>query len=132
MSLSAPVAQWIRASASGAEGRRFKSSQARYNIASGLLAQLVEQLTLNQRVAGSNPARLTIKQWLIMDATDAILTNDDSKKNFLLLAGNVRKLFKAILPDPAANKYYAEYSLFNVIADKIIAESGDVDISLAI
>ena len=27
--LSAPVAQWIRASASGAEGRRFESSQAR-------------------------------------------------------------------------------------------------------
>ncbi len=27
----------------------------------GPLAQLVEQLTLNQRVAGSNPARLTFK-----------------------------------------------------------------------
>jgi hypothetical protein len=26
----APVAQWIRASASGAEGRRFESSQARF------------------------------------------------------------------------------------------------------
>lgn len=70
-----------------------------------------------------------LKIKLIMDATDAILTNDDSKKNFLLLAGNVRKLFKAILPDPDANKYYPKYSLFNVIADKIIAESGDVDIS---
>jgi type I restriction enzyme R subunit len=70
-----------------------------------------------------------LKIKLIMDATDAILTNDDSKKNFLLLAGNVRKLFKAILPDPEANKYYLKYSLFNVLADKIIAESGDVDIS---
>jgi hypothetical protein len=28
--LDAPVAQWIRASASGAEGRRFESSQARF------------------------------------------------------------------------------------------------------
>jgi hypothetical protein len=27
----------------------------------GPLAQLVEQLTFNQRVAGSNPARLTTK-----------------------------------------------------------------------
>ena len=27
---NAPVAQWIRASASGAEGRRFKPSQARH------------------------------------------------------------------------------------------------------
>ena len=32
----------------------------RVNKTSGPLAQLVEQLTLNQRVAGSNPARLTI------------------------------------------------------------------------
>lgn len=66
---------------------------------------------------------------LIMDATDAVLTNDESKKKFLLLSGNVIKLFKAILPDPNANTYYPKYSLFNVIADKIIAESGDVDIS---
>ncbi len=59
--MSAPVAQLDRASASGAEGRRFESSQARFQT-SGPLAQLVEQLTLNQRVAGSNPARLTIKK----------------------------------------------------------------------
>jgi hypothetical protein len=97
--VNAPVAQRIRASASGAEGRRFESSQARQTFylsgygsgqysflsiapkeltanasfcftirlkfsvsfpLSGPLAQLVEQLTLNQRVAGSNPARLTI------------------------------------------------------------------------
>ena len=56
----APVAQLDRASASEAEGRRFKSSQARLYKSCGPLAQLVEQLTLNQRVAGSNPARLTI------------------------------------------------------------------------
>jgi hypothetical protein len=56
----APVAQLDRASASGAEGRRFESSQARLYKSCGPLAQLVEQLTLNQRVAGSNPARLTI------------------------------------------------------------------------
>ncbi len=31
-----------------------------YNIGSAPLAQLVEQLTLNQRVAGSSPARRTI------------------------------------------------------------------------
>ena len=66
-----------RASASEAEGRRFESSQARQDswglsriragfksltdnrICLGPLAQLVEQLTLNQRVAGSIPARPT-------------------------------------------------------------------------
>ena len=70
-----------------------------------------------------------LKIKLIKDATDSILTNDESKKKFLLLAGNVYKLFKAILPDPAANKYYPKYVLINVIACKIQAESGEVDIS---
>lgn len=66
---------------------------------------------------------------LIKDATDAILVNDDSKRRYLLLSGNVKKLFKAILPDPNANRYYEKYALFNVIADKIRAETGEVDIS---
>lgn len=70
-----------------------------------------------------------LKIKLIKDAADSILANDESKKKFLLLAGNVYKLFKAILPDPDANKYYPKYALFNVIADKIRAESGEVDIS---
>ena len=45
----------------------------------GPLAQLVEQLTLNQRVAGSNPARLTIKNqgvthlWLTPFLLDCIV-----------------------------------------------------------
>ena len=61
----APVAQLDRASASGAEGHRFKSCQAHQpptlfeHSPGGPLAQLVEQLTLNQRAAGSTPARPT-------------------------------------------------------------------------
>ena len=69
----APVAQLDRASASGAEGHRFKSCQAhqqtskgrqphtdiRTHIPGGPLAQLVEQLTLNQRAVGSTPTRPT-------------------------------------------------------------------------
>ena len=69
----APVAQLDRASASGAEGHRFKSCQAHqtqardrathrylpHNIPGGPLAQLVEQLTLNQRAVGSTPTRPT-------------------------------------------------------------------------
>ena len=68
-----------RASASGAEGHRFKSCQAHHNRSNitdvgsalenrqdlldtqpgGPLAQLVEQLTLNQRAVGSTPTRPT-------------------------------------------------------------------------
>lgn len=69
---------------------------------------------------------------LIKDATDAILVNDESKKKYLLLADNVKKLFKAILPDVEAKNFYDKYALFNVIADKIRAETGEIDISQVI
>ena len=53
----APVAQLDRAADFGSAGWGFESSQARLV---GPLAQLVEQLTLNQRVGGSSPSRLTL------------------------------------------------------------------------
>ena len=82
----APVAQLDRAFASGAKGRRFESCRARHFVAvnelflakrygpsqrsrsrltnvflcGGPLAQLAEQQTLNLKVPGSIPGRLTI------------------------------------------------------------------------
>ena len=82
---NAPVAQLDRALASEAKGRAFESRRAHHitkafilflhhrgkisiirslsqsiPFVNGPLAQLVEQLTLNQRVEGSTPSRLTI------------------------------------------------------------------------
>ena len=67
---AAPVAQLDRALASEAKGRRFDSCRAHHlelvappsfagEGVRGPLAQLVEQLTLNQRVGGSSPPRPT-------------------------------------------------------------------------
>ena len=41
----------------------------------------------------------------------------------------VGKLFKAILPDPGANRFYEKCVLLSVIADKIKSVSGEVDIT---
>ncbi|HKZ42366.1 MAG TPA: type I restriction enzyme endonuclease domain-containing protein [Anaerolineales bacterium] len=70
-----------------------------------------------------------LKIALISDAVEAILVNDESKKRFLSLTAVVKNLFKAILPDADANKYYEKYALFNTLADKIRSETGAVDIS---
>ncbi len=52
------VAQLDRATDFGSVGRGFESCRARQEIIKcGLLAQLVEQLTLNQRVVGSSPSQ---------------------------------------------------------------------------
>ena len=54
------VAQLVRASDCDSGGRGFDSHRPpHYKKILGSLAQLVEQLTLNQRVAGSIPARPT-------------------------------------------------------------------------
>ncbi len=51
------------------------------------------------------------------DALDQILVNDESKKQFLALAGAVESLFQSILPDPAANEFSpARAALQNMVA----------------
>ena len=66
---------------------------------------------------------------LIDNAIDQILVNDETKRNFLEQARNVYKLFKAILPDTAANEFSGICSLINIIAQKIRNLSEPVDIS---
>ncbi len=66
---------------------------------------------------------------LIDDAVDAILINDESKKKYLLLAGNVIQIYRAILPDPAANEFYPKQMLFAKIAEKIRSMVQEADIS---
>ena len=66
---------------------------------------------------------------LLDEAVDAILINDESKKKYLLLEANVRKLYKAILPDPKARNYTEICALFYVLAEKIKSLLPDVDIS---
>ena len=44
---------------------------------------------------------------LVQDAVDALLVNDETKKNYLSLANTVAKLYKAILPDLALPRLVA-------------------------
>jgi len=66
---------------------------------------------------------------LLDDAVESILVNDDSKKKYLALAGNVAKIYKAILPDPTANEFGPIKALIAVIAAKIRALNEEADIS---
>jgi type I restriction enzyme, R subunit len=66
---------------------------------------------------------------LIDDAVDALLVNDETKRHFLTMAGNVDRLFKAILPDPAANQFGMDRKAIVVIAEKIRSLTPQADIS---
>ncbi|MHB8160792.1 MAG: type I restriction endonuclease subunit R [Thermoleophilia bacterium] len=63
------------------------------------------------------------------DAADTIVAKEESKKRFLSLADNVNRLFRAMLPDKAANEFGPARALFSVIADKIRSDAPEVDVS---
>ncbi|HAX89753.1 MAG TPA: DEAD/DEAH box helicase [Cyanobacteria bacterium UBA11370] len=63
------------------------------------------------------------------DAVEAILVNDDSKQRYLALTQNITKLYKAILPDPAAGEFNQPLSTFGEITKRIRNLTPQVDIS---
>lgn len=65
----------------------------------------------------------------IQQAMDAILQNDETKRNYLQLATNVSKLYKAILPDPDAHAFIGICALVNIITQKIRNLTPPADIS---
>ena len=56
---------------------------------------------------------------LIDDAMNSILIGDETKRDYLQHASSVFKLYKAILPDSAANDFSGICTLINIIARKI-------------
>ena len=55
----------------------------------------------------------------IADAVEKVIVNDDFKKRYLSLSSQVVRLYKAILPDPAANEFVAIKTCLVVLAEKI-------------
>ena len=55
----------------------------------------------------------------INDAVDRILINDEIKGDYLQRARQISRLYKAILPDPAASDFNGICTLINIIAKKI-------------
>ena len=66
---------------------------------------------------------------LIDDATNSILTDDETKRAYLQGANNVLKLYKAILPDSSANAFVSICSLIYIITRKINSITASADIS---
>jgi len=65
---------------------------------------------------------------LLDDAVDALVGSDDVKRRFILVAGKVVKLYKAILPDPRAGEFAPVSILSKVLAEKIHALTKEADI----
>jgi type I restriction enzyme R subunit len=55
----------------------------------------------------------------VEDAVEKVILNDELKKKYLSLAGQVVRLYKAILPDPKANDFAPVKTCLAVLAEKI-------------
>ena len=66
---------------------------------------------------------------LLDDAVDALVAIEEQKKRYLDLAANVRRLYRAMLPDPASRDLQPDCVLISVLAEKIRALSPATDIS---
>ncbi len=66
---------------------------------------------------------------LLDDAVEALIENDEGKKKYLSLATHVAKLYKAVLPDPAAGEHGPTKALLDVLAAKILSLTPTADIS---
>jgi type I restriction enzyme R subunit len=65
----------------------------------------------------------------LSDAVEAIIVNDEAKTRYLALANTVARLYKAILPDAAANTFTPYRALFTVLAEKIRSLIAPADIA---
>lgn len=65
----------------------------------------------------------------LQDAREALLVTDDTKKQFMALAGRVALIYRAILPDSSASQFAPHCALYTTLADMIRALLPPVDIS---
>jgi len=66
---------------------------------------------------------------LLDDAVEAILVNEDTKRRYLTLTTDILRLYKAILPDAAANEFGRGTTLYAVLATMLQTDAAEVDIS---
>jgi type I restriction enzyme R subunit len=74
------------------------------------------------------PAEDFTRARLLDAALDALVANDEIKKKYLLLSGEVTRLFKAVLPDRSANAFSAPVALIVVLAERIRLLEPEADI----
>ena len=98
------------------------------------LLDAIAELTTFSKERGVDPAAIQEatgfdREKLKDDAVAAFVVNDEIRRRFLHLAGNVDRLFKSLLPDVAANEFSPICKVFSVIAAKIRTDLPAADIS---
>jgi type I restriction enzyme R subunit len=98
------------------------------------LADAIAEATTFSEERGVDPAAIRDatgfdREKLKDDAVAAFVINDETRRRYLQMVGNVDRLFKSLLPDVAANEFAPICKVFSVIAAKIRVDIPATDIS---
>ena len=66
---------------------------------------------------------------ILQESANKLLSNDETKKNYLTLASDVNKIFKAILPDTKVNPFIPRRSIIRELERMVRKNTDPVDIS---
>ena len=99
-----------------------------------LLRQAIQETTVFCRDRGVDLEAIRAatgfqREKLKEDAVATFVIDDKTRRRFMESAGHVEKLFKSLLPDPAANEFGPIRKVISVIAEKIRSEIPPSDIS---
>jgi type I restriction enzyme R subunit len=120
-----------------AKGGKAEEGECPVQIKEYLVARLAEKIAETENFLNKRDIQLTpllvaeVLDFIALrdEAVEAILVSDDSKKQYLRLANQVRRLYKAILPDPAANSFGPSRAVIVNIAEAIKSLDPVPDIS---
>ena len=117
----------------GAAGGGVKPVEDKRELVAVLRKSLAETQELLQRegvcLAAIQSAAGFTRVGLLDDAVEALVGSEEVKRRYLDLASTVQRLYKAVLPDPAAKEFALRVTPVQVIAEKIRALTPVADIS---
>ncbi len=86
-------------------------------------------LSISVDIDAINNASALARLQLLQQAVDSILASDDTRRRYMRLAGQVNRLFKAILPDSRASEFFKDRACLVAIAEKLKSLVPQADIS---
>ena len=102
-------------------------------LVEALNVELVAMAAFIGPLGVSTDAILAVKGFarnaLVADGVEVLIAPDDRRREFLQLASNVVKAYKALLPDERAAPYLGPVAVIHTLSDAVKAKLGPADIS---
>jgi len=131
--LQKALAIYAGAAAGGGPGDGSSPIEDKQALVQVLEAELITVAAFIESLGVSADAILAAKGFarnvLIANGVEVLVAPDERRREFLRLAGNVVKAYKALLPDDRAAPYLGPVAAIHTLSDAVKAKLGPIDIS---